>query len=112
MDTPQLPIIMMGEDQIKEFRLNLQNFMQLLNRQPDKKDIKEKDKAKYIPIGLIENGLDELFFGLWETQNFKYQLIGNEIVGDMELVIVHPRTGMKMRRVIDYVVNKFLPTTK
>lgn len=99
MENTTTQIALMDENQIKDFRLKLQNFMSLLNRQPDKKHIKEKDKAKYVPIGIIENGLDELFFGLWETENFKYQLIGNEIVGDLELVIVHPRLGIKMRRV-------------
>lgn len=95
-------IATMSDDQIKTFRVQLQNFMKLLNKAPKKQSVqinKQANNSKYIPIGIIENALDELFFGLWETSNFKYQVIGNEVVGDLELIVVHPRLGVKMKRV-------------
>ena len=39
---------------------------------------------------MVENKLDELFFGLWQIKNFRWQVIANEIVGSVELGVYHP----------------------
>ena len=85
---------------IEELRLNLQNFTTKLNVAPSQDSIdKTPDgKAGTILISHIEMLLDEYFFGLWETENFKLSVISNEIVGSLELVFYHPTTGFRMRR--------------
>jgi hypothetical protein len=42
--------------------------------------------------------LDELFFGQWKTENFKWAAIANEVQGALELVCIHPVTGFEIRR--------------
>ena len=34
----------------------------------------------------------QLFFGLWQTKKFNYQVVGNELVGSIELWVWHPIT--------------------
>lgn len=43
--------------------------------------------------------LDEFFFGLWSTENFKWSVIQNEVVGSLDLVVCHPVNGMMIRRI-------------
>jgi len=72
---------------------SIEDFQIFLNKQPSKKDIKINklaNNSKYVPIGIIENKLDEYFSGLWQIKNFKYQVVANEIVGDIELMVFHP----------------------
>lgn len=33
--------------------------------------------------------LDEMFFGLWETTDFRWQVMGNEVVGSLTLRVFH-----------------------
>lgn len=71
----------------------VENFQKLLMRKPKPSDIKINKLAKnskFIPIGIVEKTLDEIFSGLWRTKNFKYTIVVNELVGDLELEIFHP----------------------
>ncbi len=71
----------------------LQNFTSLLNKPPDPKKVqinKLANNSKYLPISSVQAKLDQLFFGLWETKNFKWERIANEIVGSLELSVYHP----------------------
>lgn len=71
----------------------LDKFQQLLNKVPDAGAIKVNtlaNNSQYIPIGVIENQLDETYNGLWQTKNFTFQVIANEIVGSIELHVFHP----------------------
>lgn len=88
-------------EQIQQFRLLMQNFHTKINSQPSAESIdKTPDgKAGTILISHIEMLLDEYFFGLWETENFKWAVIANEIVGSIDLVCTHPVTNQKFRRV-------------
>jgi len=43
----------------------------------------------YLPIGLVENKLMEIF-GWFETKNFQTQIVANEILGSIELHVYHP----------------------
>jgi len=74
-------------------RVKAQNFQKLLHKKPDKKDVKVNEQAGnslYLPISFVEMTLDEMFFGLWKTLNFKYTVIVNEIVYSIELHYFHP----------------------
>lgn len=85
----------------------LQSFTRILNSDPKKSELKEHPfvkgqggkKVYYFPISYVEMTLDELFFGLWSTENFRTERHFNEIVGQIDLVWTHPITGEKMRRV-------------
>lgn len=87
-------------DVLQEFRLKLQNFNARLNLPPKQEsiDATPDGKAYTILISHIEMTLDEFFFGLWETYDFKWSVIANEVVGSLLLEVVHPVTGMKLKR--------------
>jgi hypothetical protein len=88
-------------DSIETARIKLQQFTKLLNREPDQSELrvnKFANNSKYLPVSFIEMALDEYFFGLWNIENFKYQVIANEIVGDLELVVYHPTSLTWIRR--------------
>lgn len=71
----------------------LESFTERLHDQPLPKQIKVNKHAndsKYIPIAVVEKKLDELFFGLWQIKNFRWQVVTNEIIGSLELGVFHP----------------------
>lgn len=79
----------------------LENFVNALNQQPNPAEIKVNEAAgnsKYIPISHVEMELDERFMGLWETENFKWSVIANEIVGSIDLRVYHPIARVWIRR--------------
>ena len=85
----------------KELRQRLQAYSSLLNTLPNPDEVKENpfaNKAKYLPISFIEMELDEMFFGLWQTENFKSQVVVNEIIGQIDLVVYHPVIKEWIRR--------------
>lgn len=81
-------------------RAAIQLFQQRLNEEPDAKvlDNTPDGKAKTVVISAIETTLDELFLGMWSTRNFTTKVITNEVVGELELEVIHPITGMKIIR--------------
>jgi len=95
-----------------EFRTKCQNFIKRLNNLPEAQSIgKTPDgKANTILISHLEMLLDEYFLGIWETENFRWSVITNEIVGSIDLIVLHPVTGMKIKRTgaaaIQIMVNK------
>jgi len=73
-----------------------QSFQELIDRIPNPNVVKTHPflrGVKYLPIGLVEGMLDVLFFGQWDTKNFSYLLIGNELSGSIELSFIDPITG-------------------
>lgn len=80
--------------------IQLQNFIEKLNREPDQSELDRTPdgKAKTLPISFVEMTLDELFLGQWGTENFTSKVIANEVVGELELVLTHPITGREIRR--------------
>ncbi len=86
---------------LNDFRLACQGFITRLSTLPNEESVgtTADKKAKTIYISHIEMTLDEYFFGLWSTENFKWNVISNEIVGSLELVMTHPVTGQVFRRV-------------
>lgn len=102
----------------KDFVKAISEFNEALAAAPEKDEIKEhpfltvtktvKDgqgnpekintKLQYLPIELVEQKLNHYFHGLWQITGFKYQVIVNEIVGDLELAVYHPQAGIWLRR--------------
>lgn len=74
-------------------RIGLERFQKALNTPPNAKEVRENAHnamAKYLPISFVEMTLDEMFFGLWETTDFRWQVMGNEVVGSLTLRVFHP----------------------
>jgi hypothetical protein len=79
----------------------LQKFQQMLNAEPDELGIESTPdrKARTLVISHVETTLDEMFFGHWRTENFKWSTIANEVQASLELVVIHPISGYELRRV-------------
>lgn len=77
------------------FWARLQRFMEIVNGEVEAKKLQAhpilKD-CKYLPISHMEMALDEVFFGVWNTTDFRWQVISNEIVASMQLSVFHPLT--------------------
>lgn len=94
-------VVALKEIQDQKSRNKIQNFVNKLNSLPDPQSIdKTPDgKAATMVISYMEMTLDEYFFGLWSTENFKWSVIANEVVGSLDLICTHPVTGKDIRRV-------------
>jgi hypothetical protein len=79
---------------------SMQKFQQRLNMEPDAQGVEPTPdrKALTLVISHVETTLDEMFFGHWRTENFKWQTISNEVTGSIELVVTNPITGVEIRR--------------
>lgn len=80
--------------------LKIQKFASSLNHSDPTSGVEPTpdNKAKTLTISHVEMTLDEYFFGLWSTENFKWSVIQNEVVGSLDLIVVHPMNGMFIRR--------------
>jgi len=85
---------------MSEKKLELQDFLKRLNRDPDPAELDSTPdgKAKVLPISFIEMTLDEIYLGCWSTENFKWSAITNEVQGSLDLVVTHPVHGHQIRR--------------
>ena len=89
------------EHALQEIRNKLQNFVKLLSKKPKDEEVKVNtyaNNSKYLPISFVESTLDELFFGLWQTENFQASVVANEIIGQMDLLVFHPVVNTWIRR--------------
>lgn len=79
---------------------DVQKWIKVFNQKPDRAKVKVNPmtKTQYLPVSHIEATLDKYFFGRWSTKNFNFQLIANEVVGTIELVVVHPYTNEEIVR--------------
>lgn len=78
--------------------LPVEMWQEELNKYPDPSTLKSRDGVRYVPISHIEALLDTLFFGLWSLENFKYQVVANEICAQIELKVYHPIMGVWITR--------------
>lgn len=84
----------------KELKLDLQKFQKVLNKIPVAGiDRTPDNKASTLVISQVEMSLDELFFGQWSTKNFTWNQVMNEVVGSIDLVVLHPVSGLEITRV-------------
>lgn len=81
------------ESERQEYLVKVQKFTRILNRDVEDDKVKTRDEYSYLPISFLEMTLDELFFGQWETRDFQYQQVINEMVGSITLRVLHPVTG-------------------
>lgn len=68
-------------------------FNAYLDKLPPTEYIKVNKMAgnyRYLPIGFLENEMDRLFMKLWQTKNFRWQVVANEIIGTIEIHYYHP----------------------
>lgn len=81
-------------------RVYVQNFINKLNKKNPVTGLEKTPdgKAVTLVISHVEMTLDEMFLGLWSTENFKWSVIQNEVVGSLDLVVCHPVNGMMIRR--------------
>lgn len=83
------------------FWARLQRFMSIVNGTVEENKLQShpivKD-CKYLPISFMEMALDEVFFGQWKTEDFKWQVISNEVVGSIQLSVFHPLTKQWITR--------------
>lgn len=79
----------------------LQEFLALLNKEPDPKELmKTPDgKALTLPISFVEMTLDEIFLGQWGTRDFTTKVIANEVVGELVLWCINPISQREITRV-------------
>jgi hypothetical protein len=71
----------------------VQDFTANLNLNPLPSEVKvnaNANNSNYIPIGIIQNKLDETYNGLWQTKNYNTKVVANEIIGEIELHVFHP----------------------
>ena len=86
---PNNSAYLMSPEEIKRWRMNLENFQRLLHRKPRK--IEHRQGIPYVPIDAVQKALDELFFGLWKWEVlFEPKLIVNEIMICGRLHYFHP----------------------
>ena len=83
----------MTQDLVPYGSPSLEGFQKLLNAFPDKTDVRVNamaNNSQYIPISVIESILDTYYSGLWQTVNFRYSVVANEIIGSIDLQVFHP----------------------
>ena len=75
--------------------MNKKTLSEILNSAPDPSLLKSRSAGgkslSYIPVGIMENMLDELFgVGGWQTQNFIYHVKEDtrEVVGQLQLLVL------------------------
>lgn len=78
------------------------DFTTALNMPPLKSEIainSQANNSEYIPIGIVQNKLDEMFQGLWKTEKFTTEVYQNEIIGSIELHVFHPEAQCWITRI-------------
>lgn len=90
------------EPEKKQQLIPFEKFLKALNTPPKKSGSVQTNpyanNSKYIPISYVEMWLDQYFFGLWETVNFKTEVVVNEIIGSIELKVYHPYKNIWITR--------------
>jgi hypothetical protein len=81
------------ERQRNDHLVKLQKFVKLVNMAVEADKLQPHPIVKgvqYLPISFMEMTLDELYFGLWKTDNFRWSQVANELVGTLELHVFNP----------------------
>jgi hypothetical protein len=78
-----------------------EGLQMLLNQEPSKSEIKTNKMAnnsQYLSIATVERLLDENYAGIWNTKNFRWQVVANEIIGSIDLEVYQPAAKMWITR--------------
>lgn len=89
------------ETNTKSVQTACEAFQRKLNEAPPANEIQTNEAAggsQYLPISFVQMKLDELYYGLWESEITHVQVVANEIIGYGYLEVTHPVTGGKIRR--------------
>lgn len=97
------PGMLVSAEEMKVFNIKLQKFVKLLEKYPDKEKVvsftdRGKELFKYIPVDVIENNLNRLFFGLWSEELVKDEVVANEMKMAIHLRVFHPIAGIWIQR--------------
>lgn len=78
----------------------LEGFLKKLNTAPPTEELKQTPdkKAQILPISFVETKLDEIYLGQWGASELHIHQVGNEIIGNLILWVIHPITGLKIER--------------
>jgi len=81
-------------------RLLLQDFARKLNVEPNPAEFEKTPdgRANTLPISFVEMTLDEIYLGRWSHTDAHFQQIFNEVVGTVELTVIHPITNEPITR--------------
>ncbi|KAA2242845.1 hypothetical protein F0L74_09970 [Chitinophaga agrisoli] len=77
-----------------------EEFLKKLNEAPPENELKPTPdgRARTLPISFVQMKLDEIYIGQWGTTELRLTQIGNEIIGNLVLWVIHPITGLKIER--------------
>lgn len=74
----------------EKYILAMERFLVFMSRPPSK--IKKRQNVEYLTISEMENLLDTIFLGQWQTEITQTIIVGNEIVMNVKVGILHPIT--------------------
>jgi hypothetical protein len=84
---------------MEDFKLRMAELEKILNADPPKREVKANRGVEYIPIGILEDKMDEIFgWGMWGHYAFTWEQIFNELAGSIMVEFYHPVTGKLIRR--------------
>jgi len=86
------------DNKLKEAEIFIGSILSVAPEQRNIRLNKAAKNAKYIPISVVENQLDEIFIGAWEEKEFHYQVVANEIIGSLQLRFFHPILNIWLER--------------
>lgn len=94
--TPVIP----DSGELQKTFARISDFQGKLYSEPNKlfQEKTPDGKAETLVISHIETRLDEVYSGLWNVTNFRWQQIANEIVGCLTLEVFHPVCGVWIKR--------------
>lgn len=77
-----------------------EEFLKKLNETPPENELKPTPdgRARTLPISFVQMKLDEIYIGQWGTTQLELTQVGNEIIGNLILWVIHPITGLKIER--------------
>jgi len=77
----------------ENFTLAMERFLVFLAKPPARVKVEpKKGNFPYIPISEIENQLDTIFLGQWQSEITQTIIVGNEIVMNVKVGVLHPIT--------------------
>lgn len=89
-----------ADAEVKNLRAKIDNLNRFLNQDPDPGQIRTNKYANnthYLPIGYLENKLDEIF-QVWEDDIKEVKILGNSIAVTITVSVLNPVTGTFIKR--------------
>jgi hypothetical protein len=79
--------------------VKVQRVIERCNEDPNEDFvIAHEDGFVFLPISHIEMMLDEIFYGHWSVRGFIYEAVQNELLGSLEVEVIHPVTAAPIVR--------------